>query len=96
MGYTMFLYGDQPCVRVQNQDCHNGRKLVMVKESYGNAIGPFLAASYDEVFVVDFRSFEGSLPDFCQENKVTDVLFLNSTIAANTGARVDDLWTLFP
>lgn len=96
MGYSMFLRGDNPCMQIINQDHHTGRKLALVKESYGNAIGPFLAASYDEVFVVDFRSFEGSLPDFCQENKVTDVLFLNSTIAANTGARVDDLWTLFP
>ncbi len=95
MGYTMFLYGDQPCVRVQNQDCHNGRKLVMVKESYGNAIGAFLGAGFEELYVVDFRYFEGNLPQFCQSWGITDLLFLNSTMAANTYQRVEDLYTLF-
>lgn len=96
MGYAMFLWGDNPCLRVVNEQSGTGRKLVMVKESYGNAIGPFLAGSFDELYVVDFRSFEGSLPERCAEWGVTDVLFLNSTIAANTYQRVEDLRSLFP
>lgn len=95
MGYSMYLWGDTPCFRVENESLATGRKLVMVKESYGNAIGPFLGASFDEVYMVDFRSFEGNLPAFCRENGITDVLFLNSTIAANTYPRVEDLYTLF-
>ncbi len=96
MGYSMFLWGDNPCLRIENHDLSSGRKLALVKESYGNAIGPFLAASFDTVYAIDFRSFGRSLPEFCQANGVTDVLFLNSTIAANTYARVEDLYSLFP
>ncbi len=96
MGYSMFLRGDNPCLRVVNKTKLIGRKLAVVKESYGNVIGPFLAASFDETYIIDFRSFEGSLPEFCQAHGVTDVLFLNSTIAANTYARVEDLYTRFP
>ena len=44
----------------------------------------------------DFRSFEGSLPELVQEHGITDVLFLNSAVAANTYERVEDLRTLFP
>lgn len=96
MGYSMYLWGDNPCFRIVNESLSTGRKLVLVKESYGNAVAPFLAASFDEVYVVDFRSFAGSLPSFCAGKGITDVLFLNSTIAANTYARVEDLQSLFP
>ena len=67
-----------------------------MKESYGNAIGAFMGASFDEVYMIDFRSFEGSLPELVQEHGITDVLFLNSAVAANTYERVEDLRTLFP
>lgn len=96
MGYGMFLWGDNPCMRVTNQDLHTGRRLLMVKESYGNAIGAFLAASFDQLYAVDFRSFQGDLPQYCQAWGITDVLFLNSTMAANTYARIEDLNRLFP
>ncbi len=46
--------------------------------------------------MIDFRSFEGSLPELVREHGITDVLFMNSAIAANTYQRVEDLYTLFP
>lgn len=96
MGYSMFLWGDQPCVRIKNENSYLNRKLCVVKESYGNAIGAFMGASFDEVYMIDFRSFEGSLPELVQEHGITDVLFLNGATAANTYERVEDLYTLFP
>lgn len=96
MGYSMFLWGDQPCVRIVNENSYMNRKLAVVKESYGNAIGAFMGASFDEVYMVDFRSFEGSLPELVEAHGITDVLFMNSATAANTYARVEDLYTLFP
>ena len=96
MGYSMFLWGDQPCVRIKNENSYMNRKLAVVKESYGNAIGAFMGASFDEVYMIDFRSFEGSLPELVQEHGITDVLFLNSAVAANTYERVEYLRTLFP
>ena len=96
MGYSMFLWGDLPCVRIQNENSYMNRKLAVVKESYGNAVGAFMGASFDEVYMIDFRSFSGSLPDFIRDNGITDVLFMNSATAANTYQRVEDLNSLFP
>ena len=95
MGYSMFVWGDNPCVRIQNEDSHTGRSLVIVKDSYGNAIAPFLSASFDEVYVVDFRSFPGNLPAFCEENGVTDVLFFNNVMSANTYSQIETMNGLF-
>lgn len=93
-GYSMFLHGDNPCFRIVNHDLHTGRRLVLVKESYGNAVGAFLAASFDEVYVVDLRHFPGSLPAACEAWGATDVLFLNGIMASNTYERVEELRTL--
>ena len=46
-------------MRIVNEENHSGRKLALVKDSYGNAIAPFLASSFEEVHVIDFRSFPG-------------------------------------
>lgn len=62
-------------MRITNHDLSTGRKLLVVKDSYGNAMGPFLGASFDEVHVMDFRYFEGDLPTYCTEHGITDVLF---------------------
>ena len=72
-----------------------GGKLLLVKDSYGNAIAPFLAANYSEVHVADFRSFPQDLPGYCQENGITDVLFFNNVMSANTYSQVETMDALF-
>lgn len=91
MGYSMYLWGDNPCLRIVNEFSYTRRKLALVKESYGNPMVAFLGASFDEVYAIDFRTFPGSLPNFVEENGITDILFLNSCMAANTYARVEEL-----
>ena len=95
MGYSMVLWGDNPLVRITNHDDASGRKLLLVKDSYGNAIAPFLAANYSEVHVADFRSFPGKLPAYCAENGITDVLFFNNVMSANTYSQIETMNGLF-
>ena len=95
MGYSMVLWGDNPLVRITNHDDASGRKLLLVKDSYGNAIAPFLAANYSEVHVADFRSFPGKLPAYCQENGITDVLLFNNVMSANTYSQIETMNGLF-
>lgn len=95
MGYSMVLWGDNPLVRITNHDDASGRKLLLVKDSYGNAIAPYLAANYSEVHVADFRSFPGKLPAYCQENGITDVLFFNNVMSANTYSQIETMNGLF-
>lgn len=94
-GYSMYLSGDMGCVRVTNNELSTGRKLLVVKDSYGNAMGPFLMASFDEVHVVDFRYFEDNLPSYCEAQGITDVLFFNNEMSANTSMQHDAMRGLF-
>ncbi len=95
MGYSMIIYGDTPLFRVVNHDGTTGRKLALVKDSYGNALAAFLVSSFDEVHVLDFRSFPGNLPAYCEENGITDLLFFNNVMSANTYSQIEAMNELF-
>ena len=44
--YSVFLQGDLPICKMETQH-KNGRRIVLVKESYGNAFAPFLINNYE-------------------------------------------------
>lgn len=81
--YGVFIYGDNP-LSVLKSDRQTGKKIAVVKESYGNAFVPYLTYNYDEVHVIDFRHWEGSLASYCSENGINEVLFINGIMSANT------------
>ena len=88
--YGVFLHGDYPLTHIKT-DNKTGRKVLMTKESFGNAFAPFLVSHFDEVFVVDQRYFELNLTDFIREHGVTDLIFVNNIFAANTKIRIEEL-----
>lgn len=81
--YLTFLGGDYPLIRVHSE-AGKGRRVLVIKDSYGNAVCPFLAMHFEDVLVVDYRSFESNLLDFVKVNKITDVVFLHNTFIVNT------------
>lgn len=78
--YLCFIEGDNPIERFTTEN-KNGKSILMVKESYGNAFAPFLTDNYEEVWVVDPRKVDLDLVSFVRENHIDDVLFLNYAFA---------------
>lgn len=95
--YGVFISGDNPLsvLRSSSDKAEEGKKIAVVKESYGNAFVPYLTYNYAEVHVIDFRSYEGNLVTYCQENGIKEVLFLNGVMSANTQIQLDSMSTLF-
>lgn len=75
--YSTFMGGDPKTVKVKSSGMDTGRKLAIVKDSFGNALAPCLFTSFDEVHVIDFRYFPHDLVDYVRENGITDLLFIN-------------------
>jgi hypothetical protein len=55
------------------------------KDSFGNALIPFLTGSFEEIYVIDIRFFPYNAIDYLTERGVTDVLFANNIAVANDG-----------
>ncbi len=58
----------------------NGRKLLVIKDSFGNAEIPFYTSSFEQIYVLDVRYFERNLVNFIETTGVTDVLFTMSAL----------------
>lgn len=74
--YLAFISGDQPIEKITTSVA-NGKKIVVLKESFGNAFVPFLCNNYEEIYVVDPRKVDLYLPDFVESNGIQEVLAIN-------------------
>ncbi len=88
--YGMFLGSDSMHIKITTS-AGTGRKIVMFKESYGNAFAPYLIDSFDEIYVIDIRYFGRNAVDYIKQVGATDVLFINNVFAANTSMLIDGI-----
>lgn len=79
-GYTKFMHGDTYTAHIQS-NVGNGRKLLIFKNSYGNALAPYVLSSFDEVYIADIRKFQENAKEFITEHGITDVCFAMSSHA---------------
>lgn len=98
--YGLFIIGDNQTtgltvLKSQSEKAEEGNKIAVVKESYGNAFVPYLTNTYEEVHVVDFRYFNQNLVNYCKENQIDEVLFINGVMSANTQIQLDSMSSLF-
>ncbi len=101
LSYGVFIYGDNPLtvMRSSSPNAQEGKKIAVIKESYGNAFVPYLTNNYEEVHVMDMRTFRNtSNTDFvtyCQNNGITDVLFLNGVMSASNPTLLESTEAMF-
>jgi len=88
--YSVFLQGDLPIVKMETQH-KNGRKIAVVKESYGNAFAPFLINNYEKTIVVDQRYYTGDFIAMLKAEGINELLFINNIFAAHTPFHIEKI-----
>ncbi len=82
--YSTFIAGDNALTVIKNNDNPDGETCVVIKDSYGNALVPFLIPHYSKIYVIDPRHYEKSLSEFSQDKEIDDVLFIcNISVTRN-------------
>ena len=76
--YSYFTGGNQPVIEVTGGTA-NGRTLLVIKDSFGNSMIPFLAEDYEKVVMVDLRQLNVKCKDLVNMFDPTDVLILYNT-----------------
>lgn len=79
--YCTFMGGDTRITKVQTGN-KNRRRVMILKDSFGNALPGYLFYSFEEIHVVDYRYFTKNMVDYVRENKITDILFANNIFNA--------------
>lgn len=88
--YSAFIWGNNPYMKITTTQ-KTGKKLCIIKDSYGCAFAPFTVANYDEIYIVDPRYYDGNIIKYIKDNSYTDVLVINSVMTANTDVRIKEL-----
>jgi len=89
--YLTFLGTDYSLTTVTNDSIPDAPTCIVIKDSFGNALVPFLTQCYHKVYAIDYRKFHGtSLKYLIDSWEVDDVIFAPYVIAtqANDGNKM--------
>jgi hypothetical protein len=79
--YCTFMGADTKITHVHTST-KSHRRLLVLKDSFGNAIPGYLFYSFSDIYVVDYRYFTRNMRDFVHQNAITDILFADNIFQA--------------
>lgn len=85
--YCTFMGGDNKITQVRTS-VGNGRRMLLLKDSYGNAIPGYLFYSFEEIHVVDARYFTENIKQYVKKHHITDLIFGNNIAFATSGSTI--------
>lgn len=79
--YLSFISAGGGIWGVIKTDADNGKKIMVVKDSFGNALVPFLLPHYEEIYVVDPRFYSRyvtgqNIVEFVEDKGITEIAFV--------------------
>lgn len=78
--YALFLRGNSALTVVKNNNLNNGKKIAVIKDSYANSLVPYLTQNFEEIHVIDLRTFNEKVNQYIVNNNIEDVLILYNFI----------------
>lgn len=86
--YLLFMGGDAPFATVTS-GMKNGKTLLVMKDSYGNALLPYLINHYETTIIVDPRTCHKSMNEIFSQYNVDDFLIVDYVMATNFSDFID-------
>ena len=74
--YGAYFYADKALERVENKDIDEDRRILVIHDSFGTSVVPFLTMGIKYVDAIDLRHFTGSLRNFIETTKPDAVIVL--------------------
>lgn len=89
--YSTFIGGDNPYTEINNPSITDGSSVLVIKESFGNAMIPFLVENFENVYVVDYRYYDGTISELVASKNIKNVVYVNNISVTSTRNRVEEL-----
>lgn len=72
--YSSFLGGNRPVCIIKNPNAATDRKILLIRDSYADAMAPFLSQTFAEVHLLDLRYYHLSPAEYAWENGVDGIV----------------------
>ncbi len=73
--YSMYMNGNNALVEINTENT-NGKKLLIIKDSYAHCFAPFAVNHFETTYMVDLRYLNMPISKLIQDYGITDVLVL--------------------
>jgi LmbE family N-acetylglucosaminyl deacetylase len=87
--YAAYLYGDVPLLAIKNYLANDGKRILVIKDSFVNVVNPFLSLGVENLEALDIRYFTGSLKTYIERNKPDIVIVMYSPGSLNNRQAFD-------
>lgn len=74
--YWAYGYGDKALIEIDNLNINDGKRVLMIKDSFADTVYPFMSLGINEMTVIDTRYFTGSLKTYIEQYKPDTVIVL--------------------
>lgn len=81
--YSLFLGGDHP-LAILSGGAENGKKLLIVKDSYANCEAAYFLQNFSEVHLVDLRYYRLPLSEYVEREEIDELLISYSLASFTT------------
>jgi len=71
--YTIYFGGNYGVVNIRTK-VDNGKRLLIIKDSYANSLVPYLTSEYEHITMVDPRFYTGSIGQVISDNGINEIL----------------------
>ncbi len=74
--FAVYNHGRRPLIKITNYDALNNKKLLLIYDSFSNAVIPFMALGIKNINAIDLRQFDGSLINYIEQYRPDMVMIL--------------------
>ncbi len=74
--FQFYSYGDPPLLRIHNNQRSDGKRILVIKDSFARVMVPYMCNMAEYVDVIDLRHFNGSLKTYMEENTPDSVIIV--------------------
>lgn len=74
--YAAYLWGDDELTKITNNLNPNGKKILMIKESFSLVMIPFLIDGVSEIDLIDKRYYRNSVKEYVEQTKPDIVMMM--------------------
>ncbi len=75
--YAVYTGGDFPLQIMKNHKCENGKKILLIRNSFACTLAPFIALDCEELHILDLRHYEdGTVKEYVEKVNPDIVMIL--------------------
>lgn len=74
--YSAYIHENNALTKIHNNDCSSGENILLIKDSFGNCMAPFLSLGLENLDIIDLRCFTGSIQNYILTEKPEMVIIM--------------------